>query len=431
MTTIIGNRALAAAALWLGLIGSLAYWFEIDTRQEERQLALTTAHAFFQQNLVSRQWNASHGGVYVPVTPETQPNPYLPPDLRELTTDNGLKLTKINPAYMTRQMTELAAKKGSGIRFHITSLKPINPGNKATDWEEKWLRSFEQGAKEQGDFFEDGKTTWFRYMAPLIADQECLKCHKIQGYKEGDIRGGISVSLPYPVHTHHRLLAGYGSVAVIGLIFILTFGTFYERKRLLFDATFNSTVPTCVTDKDHTILMANESYWAEFDPLPKNQKTIKCDGHRPGVSSHTEHCPLTQIMNGSNKYVCEASKEKDGVTQHFIVTAKPLLDARGKVVGVVESFQDITERKQLEEEKEHLIQELKKSLEQVKLLSGFIPICASCKKVRDDQGFWTQVESYISKHSEAQFSHGICPGCIRKLYPEICDQVLGAIDNKT
>ena len=71
------------------------------------------------------------------------------------------------------------------------------------------------------------------------------------------------------------------------------------------------------------------------------------------------------------------------------------------------------------ESNERLIIDLQKALSEVKKLSGFLPICASCKKIRDDQGYWNQIEEYISDHSEAQFSHGICPDCARKLYPEL------------
>jgi DNA-binding response OmpR family regulator len=65
------------------------------------------------------------------------------------------------------------------------------------------------------------------------------------------------------------------------------------------------------------------------------------------------------------------------------------------------------------------VEELRQALDQIKTLRGILPICANCKKVRDDQGYWDQVESYISRHSEASFSHGICPDCIKKIYPEI------------
>ena len=75
--------------------------------------------------------------------------------------------------------------------------------------------------------------------------------------------------------------------------------------------------------------------------------------------------------------------------------------------------------KQADEEKSEAIRELHKALEEVKILSGFLPICASCKKIRDDNGYWNQIEAYISEHSKAEFSHGICPECAQKLYPDI------------
>jgi hypothetical protein len=71
-----------------------------------------------------------------------------------------------------------------------------------------------------------------------------------------------------------------------------------------------------------------------------------------------------------------------------------------------------------------LVQELQTALARVKLLSGLLPICANCKSIRNDQGYWKQLESYISSHSEATFSHGICPACLHKLYPELEQQVL-------
>lgn len=81
-------------------------------------------------------------------------------------------------------------------------------------------------------------------------------------------------------------------------------------------------------------------------------------------------------------------------------------------------FHDITERKHVEKDREMLIIELQEALKKVKKLRGFLPICASCKKIRDDQGYWEQIEKYITEHSEAEFSHGICPECAQKLYPE-------------
>lgn len=74
--------------------------------------------------------------------------------------------------------------------------------------------------------------------------------------------------------------------------------------------------------------------------------------------------------------------------------------------------------KQADAEKAKIIEELQKALDRVKTLSGMLPICASCKKIRDDKGYWNKIEAYIEKHSEAEFSHGICPECAKELYPE-------------
>ncbi len=79
---------------------------------------------------------------------------------------------------------------------------------------------------------------------------------------------------------------------------------------------------------------------------------------------------------------------------------------------------EIVEHKRAEEERERLITQLRGALTKVKQLSGLLPICASCKKIRDDHGYWQQIEAYIRDHSEAEFSHGICPECAKKLYPD-------------
>jgi hypothetical protein len=73
----------------------------------------------------------------------------------------------------------------------------------------------------------------------------------------------------------------------------------------------------------------------------------------------------------------------------------------------------------VEKEKEELIEELQRAFQEVKTLRGFLPICANCKKIRNDEGYWQQIEGYIQEHSEAVFSHGICPACADLLYPEL------------
>ena len=98
-----------------------------------------------------------------------------------------------------------------------------------------------------------------------------------------------------------------------------------------------------------------------------------------------------------------------------------LTNRSGRQTGKVLLLRDITERRLAEKEREKLIAELRDALANLKRLSGLLPICASCKKIRDDQGYWHQVENYMQDHSEVEFSHGICPECAAKLYPELRD----------
>lgn len=91
----------------------------------------------------------------------------------------------------------------------------------------------------------------------------------------------------------------------------------------------------------------------------------------------------------------------------------------GKPLRVVGTHTDIDDRKLAELERERLIAELKEAKSHIKVLSGFLPICASCKKIRDSDGSWRQLETYLKDHSDAKLSHGICPECVRNLYPEL------------
>jgi PAS domain S-box-containing protein len=115
----------------------------------------------------------------------------------------------------------------------------------------------------------------------------------------------------------------------------------------------------------------------------------------------------------------ELAVHRDTGEQRWHLTSKiPLKDDQGRVTGVVGISRDITEMKLAQSERERLINELQSALADLKTLGGLVPICANCKKIRDDKGYWTQVEAYIQERSEARFSHGICPDCAQKLYPD-------------
>jgi PAS domain S-box-containing protein len=190
-----------------------------------------------------------------------------------------------------------------------------------------------------------------------------------------------------------------------------------EAKASL-DNIFDNSIPICVTGLNHEILLANRAYTDVFGDVRKAGATMKCHESRPGPACHSADCPMQQIVRGNEDVTCEPVKtDPDGSKEYFIVTARPFRDAAGNLTGIVESFQDITRRRNLEDERARLIDELKDALANVRQLSGFLPICASCKKIRDDRGYWNQIEAYIRDHSEAEFSHGICPECAARLYP--------------
>jgi len=131
---------------------------------------------------------------------------------------------------------------------------------------------------------------------------------------------------------------------------------------------------------------------------------------------------FAQIISGEvipHAYVENPVLTKEGKERLIAWHNTLIRDERGNVVASLSSGEDITEKRQIEKEREALIEKLEKALSQVKVLSGLLPICASCKKIRNDQGYWIQIETYLRDHSEAEFSHGLCPECKERLYPEL------------
>ena len=149
-------------------------------------------------------------------------------------------------------------------------------------------------------------------------------------------------------------------------------------------------------------------------------ETFVPDSIRPQTTTAFENLIANNIdreEHHENPVFARGGKEKIIAWHHTI-----LRDESGYITGVLSSGQDITAKRLAVVERERLIAELQEALSNVKTLSGLIPICASCKKIRDDRGYWNQVEAYIGKHSDAKFSHGICPDCAKKLYPELFEE---------
>lgn len=184
----------------ISLLGSLAVLFTgvflgFNARNADflREVVLERAQSLFRQIVITRQWASEYGGVYVRKAPGVESNPWL--EHPDLAAADGSLLTLRNPALITREISEIASSRDD-YRFKITSLKPLNPGNAPDDFEQRALRAFEAGALEYRETADGQAGREFRYMGALKTERSCLACHAKQGYREGDIRGGISVTFP-------------------------------------------------------------------------------------------------------------------------------------------------------------------------------------------------------------------------------------------
>lgn len=267
---------------WLALIyaGAAVVFIALGAYDEHRNavavddVARERGRVLFSLIELTRDWNARHGGVYVPVSELSKPNPYLHHPRRDLHTIEGQALTMINPAFMTRQISELAERQ-SGVRFRITSRKPIRPENAPDDWEAASLAAFEKtGVSERVEFFEheifNGNVRpAHRYMAPLRVTEPCMRCHAEQGYALGDIRGGISVTMPAEALLAMKAERHTRALWVLGACFLLVVAVLHailaraQRQRHVLEAVARDQ-EAVIAERTHSLNQANEELAREL-----------------------------------------------------------------------------------------------------------------------------------------------------------------------
>ena len=205
--------------LVLSLIWSFSY-----IKTSTYNMAQNALEMNIKQDLVFRSWAAGHGGVYVIPTEQTPPNQNLAHlEERDVTTTTGKQLTLINPAYIMRQVHEMA-EDHLGVNGRLVSLNPIVSHNEADPWEREALQSFETGSEEALQMADlDGEYV-MRLIRPFYTEGECLGCHDLQGFEPGEVYGGISVAIPLaPYQANIHTLQLYLTL-VHGLIWVLGFG---------------------------------------------------------------------------------------------------------------------------------------------------------------------------------------------------------------
>jgi PAS domain S-box-containing protein len=199
-----------------------------------------------------------------------------------------------------------------------------------------------------------------------------------------------------------------------------------EKLRQLSRAVEQSPASIVITNPAGDIEYVNPKFvsvtgYTLAEVLGKNPRVLKS-----GEKSPEAYRELWETITAGKEWRGEFhNKKKNSELYWESASISPIRDLAGHVTHFVAVKEDITAQKQNEAERDKLIQDLQDALASVKALSGLLPICASCKKIRDDKGYWSQVESYIQKHTDATFTHGICPDCIKKLYPDLAEDGLG------
>jgi PAS domain S-box-containing protein len=200
-----------------------------------------------------------------------------------------------------------------------------------------------------------------------------------------------------------------------------------EKLRQLSRAVEQSPVSIIITNTAGDIEYVNPKFvevtgYPMAEVLGRNPRILKSGDKNP--ESYRE---LWQTITAGKEWSGEFhNRKKNGELYWELASISPIRDPAGRVTHYVAVKEDITDRKRTEAERDRLIFDLQKALANVKLLSGLLPICANCKKIRDDKGYWSQVENYIQQHSEATFTHGICPECMKKLYPDLVKNGIGS-----
>jgi len=156
-----------------------------------------------------------------------------------------------------------------------------------------------------------------------------------------------------------------------------------------------------VLDRDGRVIIANEA-----------ARTLQLDG-----STLAGALGVASLADVPEQWSAEAPVESGGVRRWLDVRIDPVRDRWGALAGRLVVARDVTFQKAFEDEREHLIDELQDALKKVVQLEGLLPICASCRKVRDDGGYWGHVEEYFGSRAPVEFTHAICPECVQKLYP--------------
>lgn len=356
------HYGLAFSLVWTIVVSSSLAWSIFEKSQEVEEMARIYGRTAFAKDLTYRDWAADIGGVYAFSGEKIMPNPYLKdiPE-RDIQVHNGRSLTLINPAYLVRLVSELAAKKNQDILSHITSNNPVRPENAPDPWEALALKSLESGITEVSEIQYVNNAEYMRVMKPLIMTASCAKCHAEGIYPLGSVRGAMSeFVLMEPLRSNartymigtsiiHFILWGLGCLF---FIFAVTrFTQYQESITVLVNAVDQSPSSIMITDAHGNIEYVNRKFgilygFTNEEVIGKTPRIIKSE-----FGNDIEYDVLWKTITSGSEWNGEFhNKKKDG--DHFWISASiaPVFDNQGSIKNFIGIQSDITDLKLAEAE---------------------------------------------------------------------------------
>jgi len=349
---------------WTTAVAGWLAWNLSQAAREARSLASETARALLEKDLLYREWSILHGGVYLPKSGLEEKAALAPDEEREILTPSGRVLTLLNPAIVSRQVFELQDQQ-RGIRGHITSLTPHRPENRPDAWERRALEAFGQGSKEVSSVEIEQGERYYRMMRPLFIKASCRQCHEEQDRQVGQLRGGISVSVPlsrFAIGAQNaRLIVGHTGWWLLGLgglgvgarnlqRHVRARRRAEEQMRLQL-AVLQSTANAIIfTGRNGVIQWVNPALtsltgYSPAEAIGQNPRLFSS-----GKQDRAFYQQMWKTILSGRVWRGELiNKRKDGSLYPEELTITPVTGAGGQITHFIAIKQDISERKRLED----------------------------------------------------------------------------------
>lgn len=402
--------------LWTLTVGISLIWSIKTAESHILTTAMAQSRMAMEKDIMYRRWVSAKGGFYI-YTDKITPNPYLSHiKNRDITTIDGKELTLVNPAYMTRLVYEFS-QDNTHVHTRLVSNKLLNPVNKPKGWEANALKHILSGQKEYYEFDSSGKEKRFNYMAPFIAEKSCLKCHAFQGYKVGDIRGGVSVSSDITEivagerHVQKTTATGYITLWAI-VVTLMTIG-YLNLLKMLQEMNNNQKELKAMNTQNESILKTAAEGIFGTDTMGRitfvNHSVVLSTGYTSDELIGKSHIILSHTRNSNNipdnnndcvimqslstmrhKNSVETFHKKDGSTFICDVFVAPVI-TDGQLTGTVVSYYDITEKiareeaiKKALEDKSILLSELNHRVKNnLQIISGILSLQVDTASQKD------------------------------------------------